>query len=147
MLHVEETLCHHELFRLDWICLTTTRPSGHISGPTQVNVYQSCFNSLYKLHKLNYIVQVCGLIEVNCVTSERRILLLAGIPLCMSRELSRRGFQWDSCVVFDTTFLYHCTLQEHMVNAECLTLLYCIKLHASFESHQWIRTEVTFRKR
>ena len=36
---------------------------------------------------------------------DRRIPLLAGIPLCMSRELSQ----------------YHCTLQEHMINVECLT--------------------------
>ena len=28
--------------------------------------------------------------------------------------------QWVSCVVFFTTFLYHCTLQEHMTNAEYL---------------------------
>ena len=39
-----------------------------------------------KLLKLNYIVQVGGLVEVNCVISERRI------PLCTSRELSRRGY-------------------------------------------------------
>ena len=31
---------------LDWICLMTTRPSGHFSRPTQVNVSQSCFHSL-----------------------------------------------------------------------------------------------------
>ena len=33
-----------------------------------------------------------GLVEVNCVISDRGIPLLAGIPLCMSRELSRRGY-------------------------------------------------------
>ena len=59
-----------------------TCPSGHISRPTQVDVSQSCFDSLNKLLKLNYIVQVWGLIEVNCVISDRRIPLLAGIPLC-----------------------------------------------------------------
>ena len=69
-----------------------TRPSGHISRPAQVNVSQDCFNSLNKLLKLNYIVQVWGLVEVNCVISDRRIPLLAGILLCMSRELSRRGY-------------------------------------------------------
>ena len=78
---------------LDWICFNDdTRPSGHISRLTQVNVSHSCFNSLNKLLKLNYVVQVWGLVEVNCVISNRRILLLAGIPLCMSRELSRRGY-------------------------------------------------------
>ena len=70
---------------LDWICLTTSRP-------TRVSVSQSCLNSLNKLHKLNYIVQVWGLVEVNCVISDRIIPLLAGIPMCMSRELSRRGY-------------------------------------------------------
>ena len=69
-----------------------TRPSGHISRPTQVNVSQSCFNSRNKLFKLNYFVQVWKLVEANCVISDRRIPLLAGIPLCMSRELSWRGY-------------------------------------------------------
>ena len=69
-----------------------TCPSGHISRPTQVNVSQSCFNSLNILLKLNYIVQVWGLVEVNCIISDRRIPLLVGIPLCKSRELSRRGY-------------------------------------------------------
>ena len=58
-------------------------------------------------------------VEVNCVISDRRIPLLAGIPLCMSRELSRRGYSvsqlcsirhdiplhtpgaYDQCWVFD----------------------------------------------
>ena len=69
-----------------------TCPSGHISRPTHVNVSQSCFNSLNILLKLNYIVQVWGLLELNCIMSVRRIPLLAGIPLCKSRELSRRGY-------------------------------------------------------
>ena len=69
-----------------------TCPSVHISLPTQVNVSQSCFNSLNILLKLNYIVQVWGLVEVNCVISDGRIPLLAGIPLCKSRKLSRRGY-------------------------------------------------------
>ena len=72
-----------------------TYPSGHISHPTQVNVSQSCFNSLNILLKLNYIVQVWGLVEVNCVISDRRIPLPAGIPLCKSRELSRRGYSMN----------------------------------------------------
>ena len=67
-------------------------PSGPISHPTQVNVSQSCFNALNILLKLNHIVQVWGLVAVNCVISERRIQLLAGIPLCKSRELSRRVY-------------------------------------------------------
>ena len=81
---------------LDWIGLDLfnddTCPSGHISRPTQVNVSQGCFNSLNILLKLDYIVQVWRLVEVNCVISDRRITLLAGIPLCKSRELSRRGY-------------------------------------------------------
>ena len=112
-----------------WIGLNlfngNTRPSGHISRPTQVSVCQSCFNSLNKLLKLNYVVQVWGLVEVNCVISDRRIPLLAGIPQCMSRELSRRGYSmsqlcsirhdipvplrspeaYDQCWVFDHSWL------------------------------------------
>ena len=42
-----------------------TRPSGHISRPTQVNVSQSCFHSLNKLLNSNLIVQVSGLVEGN----------------------------------------------------------------------------------
>ena len=42
-----------------------TSPSGHISRPTQVNVSQSCFNSLNKSLKSDHIVQVLGLVEVN----------------------------------------------------------------------------------
>ena len=83
-------------FKVYWIGLDLfnddTCPSGHISRPTQVNVSQSCFNSLNILLKLDYIVQVWGLVEVNCIISDRRIPLLAGIPLCKSRELSRRGY-------------------------------------------------------
>ena len=83
-------------FTRDWIGLDLfkddTCPSGHISHPTQVNVSQSCFNSLNILLKLDYIVQVWGLLEVNCMISDRRIPLLAGIPLCKSRELSQRGY-------------------------------------------------------
>ena len=69
-----------------------TCPSGHISRPTQVTVSQSCLNSLNILLKLNYIVRVLGLVEVNCVISDRRKPFLAGIPQCKSRELSRRGY-------------------------------------------------------
>ena len=51
-----------------WIGLhlfNDTRPSGHISRPTQVNVAQSCFHSLNKLLKPDYIVQVWRLVEVH----------------------------------------------------------------------------------
>ena len=83
-------------FIMDWsgldLFIDDTCPSGHISRPAQVNVSQSCFNSLNILPKLNYIAKVWGLVEVNCVISDRRIPLLAGIQLCKSRELSRRGY-------------------------------------------------------
>ena len=39
-----------------------TRPSGHISRPTQLNVSQSCFHFLNKLLNPDYIVQV--LVEI-----------------------------------------------------------------------------------
>ena len=54
---------------MDWIGLDLfnddTRPSGHISRPTQVNVSQSCFHSLNKLLKSDHIVQLSELVEVD----------------------------------------------------------------------------------
>ena len=50
---------------LDWICLTTTRPSGHISHPSQVNECQSCFHAPNKLLVPDHIVRVWGLVEVK----------------------------------------------------------------------------------
>ena len=50
---------------LDLFNVTTTRPSGHISHPTHVNVSQGCFHSLNNLIKPNSINQVWGLIEMN----------------------------------------------------------------------------------
>ena len=82
-----------------WVCVggldlfnDDTCHSGHNIRPTQINVPQSCFNYLNKLLKLNYTFQVRGLVKVHCVISDRRIPLVAGIPLCKSRELSRRGY-------------------------------------------------------
>ena len=115
-----------------------TCPSGHISHPTQVNVSQSCFNSLNKLLKLNYVVQVWGLVEVNCVISDRRIPLLAGIPSACLRNCLEEGIQWVSCVVLITTFLYHCALQEHMINAECLTTVVTSSGWSSGQDMDWI---------
>ena len=52
-----------------WITLDLfnddTCPSGHISRPAHVNVYQNCLHSLNKLLKHYYIVQAWGLDEVN----------------------------------------------------------------------------------
>ena len=82
-----------------------TRPSGHISRPTQVNVSQSCFNSLSKLLKLNYIVQVWGLVEIIVSyqieeSHSSREFHYASLGNCLEE-----GYQWVSCVVFITTFL------------------------------------------
>ena len=111
---------------LDWIGLDLfnddTRPSGHISCPTQVNVSQSCFNYLNKLLKLNYIVQVWRLVSKSIVSYqiEESHFSQEFHYACLGNCLEE-GIQWVSCVVFITTFLYHCTFQEHMINAECLT--------------------------
>ena len=40
-----------------------TRPSGHISHPTQEDVSQGCFQSLNELIQLSYIVRVWGLVQ------------------------------------------------------------------------------------
>ena len=59
--------------------------------PIQVNVSQSCFHSLNNYSSL-IIFSTSGdqLKSINCIISDRRIPLLAGIPLCKSQELSRR---------------------------------------------------------
>ena len=108
-----------------------TRPSGHISRPTQVNVSQSCFNSLNVLLKLNKVVQVWGLVEVNCVISDRRIPLLARITLCKSRELSRRGYSMsqlcsirhDIPVPLHTPGAYdQCWVFDHSGDKQCVVI-------------------------
>ena len=120
---------------LDWIGLDLfndgTCPSGHISRPTQVNVSQNRFNSLNKLLNLNHIVQVWRLVEVNCVISDRIIPLLAGIPLCMSRELSQRGYslsqlcsiRHDIPVPLRTPGIYdQCWVIEHIGDRQWVVL-------------------------
>ena len=68
-----------------------TRPSGHISRPTQVNVSQSCFHSLNNYSSLIILYTSGGWLKlINYIISDRKILLLAGILLCKSQELSRR---------------------------------------------------------
>ena len=70
-------ICHcsgqrRSWIRLDWICLTTTRPTEHISRPTQVGSL-----TVYNLWQFK---------------SDRRIQLLVKIALCKSQESSQRGY-------------------------------------------------------
>ena len=68
-----------------------TCPSGHISRPTLVNVSQGCLNSLNNYSGLIILSTSGGYLKlINYIISDRRILLLAGIPLCKSQELSQR---------------------------------------------------------
>ena len=68
-----------------------TCPSGHISRPTLVNVSQGCLNSLNNYSRLIILSTSGGYLKlINYIISDRRILLLAGIPLCKSQELSQR---------------------------------------------------------
>ena len=62
-----------------------TRPSGHISRPTQVNVSQELLSFSKKPSYTGKCVS-----ELFSIISDRRIPPLAGIPLCKSQELSRR---------------------------------------------------------
>ena len=48
-----------------------TRPSGYISCSTKVDVFRSCFRSLNRLIKPNYIVQVWGLVKFEIIASDR----------------------------------------------------------------------------
>ena len=88
---------HGGLFEqvLYWIGLDLfhddTRTSGHISRRTLVNVSQSCFHSLNNYSSLTILSRSGGYLKItNYIISERRIPLLAGIPLCKSQELSQR---------------------------------------------------------
>ena len=56
---------------MDCICLTTTRPSWNISHPTQVDVSNNCFQSLSKVIKNTYIVQIRDCFHFKyCISSE-----------------------------------------------------------------------------
>ena len=56
---------------MDCICLTMTRPSGNISHPTQIDLSNSCFQSLSKVIKNTYIVQIRDCFHFKyCISSE-----------------------------------------------------------------------------
>ena len=59
--------------------------------------------------------------DCSCQVEESRLSLeyYSASPMNCLKE----SIQWVSCVVFVTTFPYHCTLQEHMVNCQCLTTM------------------------
>ena len=101
-LHVSQNLD-----RLDWICLTMTHPSEHISHPTHLNVSQSCLHSQITQSLLycpglraSWSWQIPSdqgwfkwwiVYNIWLFISDRIIPLLVGIPLCKSHELSQRG--------------------------------------------------------
>ena len=82
---------------MNWIGLDLfnegTRPSGHISRPTQVDVFQGCSHFIINYSSPIKFSRSGGQLKLtNCIISDRRITLLAGIPLCKSREFSRREY-------------------------------------------------------
>ena len=61
------------------------------SRPIQVNVSQICFHYLNNYSCLIILSTSWGYLKlISYIISDRRIPLLAGIPLCKSQELSRR---------------------------------------------------------
>ena len=61
------------------------------SRPIQVNVPQGCFHSLNCYSGLIILPTSGGYLKlINHIISDKRIQLLAGIPLCKSQELSQR---------------------------------------------------------
>ena len=61
------------------------------SRPIQVNVPQGCFHSLNSYSGLIILPTSGGYLKlINHIISDKRIQLLAGIPLCKSQELSQR---------------------------------------------------------
>ena len=64
-------------------CNDDTHPSGHINHPTHVNVSRSCFHSLNKLVKPDYIIE-----ELYRMSDPPLLRIL----LCKSQELCRREY-------------------------------------------------------
>ena len=60
------------------------------SRPIQVNVSQGCFHSLNNYSGLIILSTSGGYLKLINHISDKRIQLLAGIPLCKSHELSQR---------------------------------------------------------
>ena len=83
------------LRRLDWIGFVWRR---HTSFRTYQLPYTNKCLRVALILWTNYSSSITlsrsgGQLKLtNCVISDRRIPLLAGIPLCKSRELSRRGY-------------------------------------------------------
>ena len=102
-----------------------TCPPGLISHPTHVNVSQSCFHCLNKLLKPDYMVNVWGLVEVTKFhqirgdSSDQMYRIFDHSHQIEEFHFSQELTMQVSRIL--KTLLYHCTLQEHMINAQCLT--------------------------
>ena len=125
-------------FGLNCVCLTTTRPSGHISRPSQVG-----FSHSY-LCSINENLWWCTVVGINSTLECSHLVTHLNKELCWIYGLSyqikepsfsqqpyyaslgdclKEGPQWVNCVVLITTLLQHCTFQEYVFNGQSLTTM------------------------
>ena len=126
----------------DWIGLhlfnNDTRPSGHISLPTQLG-----FSYSY-LCSINKVLWWCSVVEINSTWECRQLVTDLNKKLYWIYGLSyqikqssfsqklyyaslgdrlKEGPQWVNCVVLITTLLQHCTFQEYVFNGQSLATI------------------------
>ena len=127
---------------LDWIGLRLfnddTRPSGHISRPSQVG-----FSNSY-LCSINEDLWWCSVVEINSTLECSHLMTDLNKKLCWIYGLSyqikessfsqklyhaslrdrlKEGLQWVNYVVLITTLLQHYTFQEYVFNGQSLATM------------------------
>ena len=69
---------------MDCICLTMTRPSGNISHPTQIDLSNSCFQSLGKVIK-TFTLSKSGTASISNIASvQKRMILMGNCLVCLN---------------------------------------------------------------
>ena len=112
-----------------------TRPSGHISSPSQVG-----FSHSY-LCSINKVLWWCSVVGINSTWECRQLVTdlnkelywIYGLSYqikesSLSQQLyyaslgdrPKEGHQWVNCVVLITTLLQHCIFQEYVFNGQSL---------------------------
>ena len=126
---------------MDWIGLhlcNDTRPSGHISRPSQVGFSNSCLCSI------NEFQWWCSVVGINSTWECRQLVTDLNKDLywiysysyriiessfsqkfyyASSRDRLKEGPQWVNCAVLITTLLQHCVFQEYVFNSQSLATM------------------------
>ena len=115
-----------------------TRPSGHISRPSQVGFFNSYLCSI------NKDLWWCSVVGINSTLECSHLMTDLNKKLCWIYGLSyqikessfsqklynaslgdrlKEGLQWVYCVVLITTLLQYCTFQEYVFNGQSLATM------------------------